>query len=496
MSDTIQFDPNDPTLPANLPPDLRQIDAHLKDDGRYWQAHLPSEERLHRQARTMSFGNTATQPTQQRGFPFRAIIPISSVAVIVSLLATLFVVLAANRGNQTHSIAKATATPTSILTPPAPLSAYIMTYVSKNDYTISALNASNGQQRWQQQLHPTPFAVGSTKIWPIIVKPTILGDGKLFVFTDPGGFSIPPVKGDNNMLYSLRVSDGKVLWHVSLSHPMFGAVYANGIIYTGSLALGGIPADPNAYVDAYVDAYRASDGKLLWEHSSAATCDNRPDYEPLAADANAVYVSYGCVPNNTAQTSVIALRAADGSQLWSYPAYTGGSAGPALVNGVLYFVNINSGITALRVSDGTQVWHVQEGALTLDNYSGSLQAQNGTIYVTYNRNSIYHLYALRANDGKLLWSKQIPYLVDSLAAANGTVYYTHNADLFAMNAKDGSQHWHRTEPVTAAEPHIFVTATDNAVYFISASTAYALRPTDGSIIWQYQSNTGNGILVG
>ena len=84
------------------------------------------------------------------------------------------------------------------------------------------------------------------------------------------------------------------------------------------------------------------------------------------------------------------------------------------------------------------IWHVQEGALTLDHYSGSLQAQNGTIYVTYNRNSIYHLYALRANDGKLLWTKQIPYLVDS----------------------------------------------------------YALRSTDGSIIWQYQSNTGNGILVG
>ncbi len=98
-----------------------------------------------------------------------------------------------------------------------------------------------------------------------------------------------------------------------------------------------------------VYALRAHDGSLLWSHNTL-----RSAFGPLI-------VTDGTVQVSTQANSIYALRASSGALLWqhaiaSFRTWEVQSPPRVLVNGVLAVGTTDGVVTALRASDGAQLW--------------------------------------------------------------------------------------------------------------------------------------------
>ena len=185
--------------------------------------------------------------------------------------------------------------------------------------------------------------------------------------------------GDNG-LYALNPQDGTIRWHLSLFVEGKPLVHA-GVVY----AL----VDPQRFSLPSLNAYRASDGKLLWSvpqyahkerielNSSAIYADVDP-FQPAAfslRDGHQLWAGEGGFLIAATDAAVFidqdyhldALSAQDGSRLWQ----TSISAGlysinydvAPVVNSVLYVAGSSGGIAAVRTRDGTVLWqHTSKNA--------------------------------------------------------------------------------------------------------------------------------------
>ncbi len=257
-----------------------------------------------------------------------------------------------------------------------------------------------------------------------------------------------------------------------------------------------------------VDALEGATGKLLW-HKDTGIVENNPP----VLDHGVVYVG--------SPQGVDALNAADGKLLWSHQT-TGGSMSSnnvlAVVNG-LVLVNSevsassdnvigNGSIYALKTSDGSVRWNYQRGDAAV---YGNLVA-DGVIYAEAYLNQPchcssqprYHL-ALNASDGSVAW--QTPQATDSYeaqAAANGLVYGldgftdTFTSTILARKRSDGLVAWQYPNDPSAAYVSL-IGMNGSVVYVLSndgvsgapplssgLNVVYALKASDGSVIWRAQ----------
>ena len=241
-------------------------------------------------------------------------------------------------------------------------------------------------------------------------------------------------------LYALNPQDGTIRWHLPVLVERKPLVHA-GVVY----AL----VDPQRFSFPSLNAYRASDGTLLWsvahpqgahngriELNSSAIFEN-VDTGGLAAfslrDGHQLWTGEG--GNLVAATDAAvflddpnyqlgALSATDGSRLWQSSISAGYysidfNVAP-VVNGVLYVIGssggINSsggGIAAVRIKDGTVLWqHTNENA-------DAVIVVNGVAYLYTSVTPIesgecgggvcrYQVVALNAATGALLWQKSVP----------------------------------------------------------------------------------------
>jgi len=165
------------------------------------------------------------------------------------------------------------------------------------------------------------------------------------------------------------------------------------------------------------------------------------------------------------------------------------------VNGKVYFSK-KKGIQALNLSDGQLLWESQLGDDLLIN------VVKGVIYgVSFSR----YVYALDASNGFLLWKHKVlrqdidvhsltsPYVVDQ-------VIYITCSNIYALNAKDGSQLWRLDG--TAGDLSLFIptngsifvyTPFDKQIDEISTKDGSVRQPfrVEGSIS---DSQVANGIL--
>jgi outer membrane protein assembly factor BamB len=175
-------------------------------------------------------------------------------------------------------------------------------------------------------------------------------------------------------LYALNPQDGTIRWHLPLFVERKPLVHA-GVVY----AL----VDPDRFSLPSLNAYRASDGTLLWsvpqgvhngriELNSSAIFENVSTVGPAAfslRDGHQLWTREGgllvaatdaAVFIDDADYTLGALSAQDGSRLWQ----TSISAGyysidfdvAPVVNGVLYVTGSSGGIAAVRTRDGTVLW--------------------------------------------------------------------------------------------------------------------------------------------
>jgi outer membrane protein assembly factor BamB len=283
----------------------------------------------------------------------------------------------------------------------------------------------------------------------------------------------------DNAVYALRAADGGLLWRYTTAGPVDSPpLVVDGIVYVNANIDRGL-----GYLTGFVYALRASDGALLWRYTNGSF----------------VYNGYMSLPTVVAGVAYIAaqdgtlsvLRASDGSLLWRYTAKGAGGDSPVVINGIVYVLttNIDQGpdyLEALRASDGKLLWR-------FPSYASLPAVVNHVVYVT----SRDGLSALRERDGALLWRYALADTGFSLQTILDGVVYVEAA---------------KYPPATTASTHTGGYALQIATSKITApidrkipfkqggpSSLYALRASDGAVLWHYQApgdkNNGVGLLA-
>jgi outer membrane protein assembly factor BamB len=244
---------------------------------------------------------------------------------------------------------------------------------STSPQTITVLDASSGRVLWQITI---PKQDGYAR------DGVVEANGVAYIGTNHGS------------VYALRPQTGDIIWHVSQSASSFvdqdfmwiTPVVSGGIVFAGSIE--------------HMFAYRANDGKQLWEYR--VHTDDGPSFgmQPLVKNGVVYLVS------SPPLSRLIALRASDGTLIWQRQQGEIDPRDLLLANGLL--VNLAATLTAWRTSDGTQVWQ-----RATDNYAGPpgpgrpVVVGVGAIYVG-GEDGVLHAFQL--NDGTELWHYKLPEL--------------------------------------------------------------------------------------
>ncbi len=200
-----------------------------------------------------------------------------------------------------------------------------------------------------------------------------------------------------------------------------------------------------------------------------------------------------------------ALRASDGSSIWSYTRHVPVISLPSIANGIAYVVTQDNRVSALRVSDGHPIW-TYRSPIPIE--PGSPIEANGMLYLSVQYGGIV---ALHANTGMLLWRYTVSdpalYVYSQYLVANGIIYaLTQDGHLFALRASDGSTIWRvllnatdMLPPLTIAGGEIYVTASDGSVEATSRKFWFnplALSRQRPSINHSYSRSTLSRLLCG
>ncbi|HEY7123839.1 MAG TPA: PQQ-binding-like beta-propeller repeat protein [Ktedonobacterales bacterium] len=149
--------------------------------------------------------------------------------------------------------------------------------------TVYALNATTGATLWQTPINKTAFFTGT-----LINQVIYLG------------------ANDDSSLTALRATDGKLLWQTAMDTP-------NGP--TDKIVSAAAVIDGTVYLSTATGfaALKESDGSIVWKAPVAGFA------YILAVQNGIVYCASSATDTNPAgQNAIIALKASDGSSLWSY----------------------------------------------------------------------------------------------------------------------------------------------------------------------------------
>jgi len=331
----------------------------------------------------------------------------------------------------------------------------------------------------------TPLWRQSFKIFNgSVVSATLQGKILFFLWRD---------QESNDLLFSaLRVVDGKEVWRHVLGSlqvpPQIKPVIVQDRVFIGM----------NGPEGGLLSAFRVSDGKNLWNHHvpTIGTGISLPDSRNLivlATDQDQVYVMVLGV-------GLLTLRASDGSEIW----HNSGQAFMQISNGIVYQVHFTessgfTSVTALRASDGKNLWTQHFAQIE------GIKREDDHLYVT---NFIYDgdqskifLDALDSTTGKILWKDQLKDTYDELLLSNGILYLTDLENLEAIRETDGSLVWTtKTTDTTFQFSHLvlyrdtlFVTTsqvgTEGFFFCLGpcpvTQRIYAINAKNGSVRWEY-----------
>ena len=191
--------------------------------------------------------------------------------------------------------------------------------------------------------------------------------------------------------------------------------------------------------------------------------------------------------------TLYALRASDGSLIWQYK--TGSYTNiPVVANGVVYINSDGGTLVALRASDGHQFWK-----RTIDtNFFQSPQLVNGVLYTTTTK--ILEPPAAHSGNplqgatdiGALFWNtfQNVP-AMQTIPQKQG------QSSIYAIRASDGAVLWHYAMN-NGANSWASWLGVENGVVYADAITdttgsqgqgdIYALQSSNGSVLWHVKLN--------
>jgi outer membrane protein assembly factor BamB len=272
----------------------------------------------------------------------------------------------------------------------------------------------------------------------------------------------------DNAVYALRVSDGSLLWRFNTNVSVDDSpLVANGVVYVRANV-----AQGPGYLAGYVFALRASDGTLLWRFT-------RGNYVSTPTVVNGVaYVGSG-------DGTLSALRASDGTLLWRYTTKGTVDDSPLVVNGVvLVNANVDQGpayLYALRASDGSLLWRYA----TPQGFAYMPTVVNGVAYT----DAPEGLVALRVSDGTLLWrySRVSTGTGFSFMTVLNGIVYTIGTKFSSVALDAVSDH---TGGYLLQTNAAIVPSKEKTPFKSAVASVYALRASDGALLWQYSMNNG------
>jgi outer membrane protein assembly factor BamB len=320
------------------------------------------------------------------------------------------------------------------------------------------------------------------------------GDGLLLV-NERGGD-----QGDSFALCAVRVSDGIERWCQTQLTNMNVATVSNGTIYASS-------GDQTV-----VAAVNERDGRILWHFQT----EPDPDYSmrpPIVVGYGAVYANtYQSAQNGTATPgsdgtgqaagtrSVCALRASNGQQLWCRSLSNQVIESMAVDENALYVQIMNdSSIIALNPADGSVRWRAPIPISSSSYGPTFFIAAHGMIFVNRPEADRSTLYALRASDGKFLWSRSYTSAIAFMAATDQSLYVVMTSGaLLTLNPSDGAPAWSHGALTSSSSGSCGTKtcgiAVGHTVTYLflspdgegSPASLLALRTSDGTKLWQDQ----------
>ncbi len=295
---------------------------------------------------------------------------------------------------------------------------------------------------------PTPTPILSPLSGSHSVYPT-LANGIIYIGASDGAIT------------AVSASDGSRLWQYRTSGAVYAPLVINGVVYT------------TTYVDHGPDhlyALRASDGKLLWSYT-------RKDFinDPFVVDGVAYLTSNDGL--------LAAVRAEDGTILWRHEMKGQGVVIAEVINGVIYGeVFGNQGpnhVDAWRASDGARLWQSSDHLAILDMI-------DGIVYASLDNN----FEALQASTGAVLWRTKLdgspfyaPFIVN-----NGVLYLVATNISYESASAPAHNGGYALQVYTAAASLQKMVPEKKAT-----SSLYALRASDGTVLWHYKGNNTNGL---
>jgi outer membrane protein assembly factor BamB len=265
-------------------------------------------------------------------------------------------------------------------------------------------------------------------------------------------------------VWALDAESGAGRWHAQLADAYDSTVAAlvAGVVY--------VHANDRSDSHTFLDAFRASDGALLW-HQTLAT-----DSAVAAVSGGAVYVTFGAYSFTTTTPSAIeARRAQDGTLLWHTQLEGTGPPQARLDQGTLYVTSFS----ALLQSPG-----YYSAATYLD----TLNADSGAV--------CWHRVLSRTNTIAVVTTGQV-YLLDT-----GTDVVCEPRILHVLETSTGAEQWHMEgsflELLGVEQNLAFVEAVPEgctASHPFEQGVLSALHTTDGTSAWQITFPFGSGAIA-
>jgi outer membrane protein assembly factor BamB len=347
---------------------------------------------------------------------------------------------------QTSAPAVATSSPTATNSPALP---------SAGVYFGGRTTASNGTMG-AEILYALDPASGVVR-WS-----TSLGrlDG---VHTTAAGGAVYATASSGEIL-ALNATDGSVRWQAK-GHTAADAqpLADDAALYIGSAG--------GSFTHAYVDAYGAVDGRVLWERDLGVLQSSQ-----LALAPGVLYVG--------TQNTLTALRTMDGSAVWSISLPW--AAPPPYVIGDAVYLNDHGDVRAFNAANGSPKWHrtpaasAPMGDVSVSGTAGLVYAGNGPV-----------LSALHAANGSVAWNTTLQRVFFGTSAYNQIVYVS-PGPLVALDATTGRQLWsvalsgdYGAPPILSDGRLIEGRSDSIAATQQPSGYIYALNPTDGSVMWKF-----------
>ncbi|MFA6468059.1 MAG: PQQ-binding-like beta-propeller repeat protein [Bacteroidota bacterium] len=188
----------------------------------------------------------------------------------------------------------------------------------------------------------------------------------------------------------------------------------------------------NTHVGVYTNATVQNETELKWKFATNSAIRSTPVLSGKKIVIGSTNGRLYCLSS-------------DGKELWRFVSDGSISSTPVIAGGAVYFTNRNSMIYALRLNDGKQIWKKNLGKPLnydwgFDYYVGSPSAEGAYLYVG---SADGHLYALTMKEGATVWKYNTLSMIRSTPAVDEeNVYFGNNAGkVFAVNKMTGTPVW-------------------------------------------------------